>query len=144
MALSRVQSSGEVLSDIALGIEQRLRDHPLDGTDARPDDAPSPTLIQQHPREPGPAGRRQRDRQEPFLQCRSQRPTERPKSEYIAQRIELFVPGRAARSVIGQHVGFDLQLLGNERERGIGNQFTGAQQATGIPGSSQNVFPNVR
>ena len=70
--------------------------------------------------------------QEPFLQCRSQRPTERRKPERVAQRIELFVPGRAARRVVGQHIGFDLQLLGNECERGIGNQFPGAKQAAGI------------
>jgi hypothetical protein len=31
---------------MALGIEQRLRDHPFDRTDARHDDAPSPALAQ--------------------------------------------------------------------------------------------------
>ena len=46
LALSRVQSSGEMFGDMAFGIEQRLCDHPFDGTDARHNDAPSPTLIQ--------------------------------------------------------------------------------------------------
>lgn len=105
LASSRVQSSGEMFGDMAFGMEQRLCDHPFDGTDARHNDAPSPTLIQQHPREPGPAGRRQRDRQEPFLQCRSQRPTERRETERVAQRIELFVPGWTARSVLGLSTG---------------------------------------
>jgi hypothetical protein len=58
LALPGVQSSGEMLGNMAFGIEQRLGDHPLDGTDARHNDAPSPALIQQHPREPGPAGGR--------------------------------------------------------------------------------------
>ena len=47
-------------------------------------------------------------------------------------RLELFVPGRAARRIIGQHLGRDLQLLGDERERRIGDQFARAQQTAGI------------
>jgi hypothetical protein len=131
-ALSSIESSGQMLGDMAFGIEQRLCDHPLDRTDARHNDAPSPALIQHHARQPSPAGRRQRDRQEPFLQRRSQRPTERHEAECIAQCIELFVPGRAARRVVGQHLGSDLQLLCDERERRIRDQFTGSQETARI------------
>lgn len=77
-------------------------------------------------------GRRQRDRQQPFLQRRSQWPAELCEPIALAQRIELFVPGRAARRIIAQHHRRDLQLLGDKRERRIGDQFARAQQTAGI------------
>ena len=38
-------ASGQMLGDMALGVEQRLRNHPFDRTDARYDDAPSSALA---------------------------------------------------------------------------------------------------
>ena len=45
-ALPSLQPSGQMLGDMALGIEQRLRNHPFDRTDARYDDAPSSALAE--------------------------------------------------------------------------------------------------
>ncbi|GLJ00073.1 hypothetical protein Sbs19_38900 [Sphingobium sp. BS19] len=44
-ALPSLQPSGQMLGDVALGVEQRLRNHPFDRTDARYDDAPSSALA---------------------------------------------------------------------------------------------------
>ena len=119
VALACGEFSGQQLGDVALGVEQRLGRHPLHQRDAGHDDPARAELGQEHAREIGAAGRGQRDRQQPRLQRRPGGPVELPEPEHVVQRVELLVAGRPAHGIVGEHVGRDVELVGDERERGL-------------------------
>lgn len=104
---------------MALGIEQRLADHPFDGRDARHDDPAPAQFIEQQSRQCHAVGRRQRRRQEPRLKLHPNGPGEGLKAKHIAQRVELLVAGRTTRRVVGQCFRRDSELLADEGERGV-------------------------
>ena len=103
---------------MALGIEQRLADHPFDGRDARHDDPAPAQLIKQQPRQCCAVGRRQRGRQEPRLKLCPDWPGEGLEAEHIAQRVELLVAGLRA-GVEDEVFADEAELVGDEVEVGV-------------------------
>ncbi|AHE52232.1 hypothetical protein NX02_02360 [Sphingomonas sanxanigenens DSM 19645 = NX02] len=55
-----------------------------------------------------------------------------PETEYLAQRIELLIPGGTTRGIIGKRVRLDAELIPDEPERSIRDEFAGFQQSARI------------
>jgi hypothetical protein len=61
------------------------------------------------------------------LQFRPIRTTDLPKPEHVAQRVELFVAGGPARRIVGERCRIDVELVGDERERRVRDEFARAE-----------------
>jgi hypothetical protein len=109
------EASGQLLGHMAVGLQQRGADQPLDDRFARCRNPSTAQFLKQSPGDSETARRGERDRRQPCLHLSIMRLGEGRIAELAAQGFQLLVPRGAARTVRGKIVEIEVELDSNSR-----------------------------
>ena len=122
------EAARQLPGDMALRLQQGGCGHAFRHADAGHDDPTAPELVHQKACRLRSACRGERHGQEPGLELKPMRLAQLGEVERRAKRGELLVPCRAADCIVGQVVGADLELVGDEGQCRSGDQLPGPEQ----------------